>query len=119
MTLISENGLQDCSKLSHALVERLGINKINTSSYYPCSNGGIEGVNHTMAQMLSLGGNEQRDNWDKLLPHVESTYNNSVNASTGLLISVFHTYGLWLPHRRCRGGSPSIWPILSTANVAT
>ncbi|CAN0576245.1 unnamed protein product, partial [Laminaria digitata] len=39
VTLISDNGLQFVSKLSIALYERLGINKINTSSYHPCTNG--------------------------------------------------------------------------------
>ena len=34
--------------------------------------------------MLSMGSNERQDNWDELLPHFESAYNNSVNASTGL-----------------------------------
>ena len=34
--------------------------------------------------MLSIVGNEQQTEWDVLLPHVPSAYNNSVNAATGL-----------------------------------
>ena len=53
MALISDDGMQFTSKLSVALYERLGTSKINTSSYYPCTNGGVERVNHVLAQMLS------------------------------------------------------------------
>ena len=35
VTLISDNGQQFTSKLSNAICERLGINKISTSSYHP------------------------------------------------------------------------------------
>ena len=90
VTFISDNELHFTSKLSNAIYERLSINKINTSSYHPCINGGVERVNHTMAQMLSMGSNERQDNWNELLPHVESSYNNSVNASTGLTPNEVH-----------------------------
>ena len=70
MTLISDNGMKFTSKLSVALYERLSINKINTSSYHPCTNGGTERVNHIVALMISMGCNEQQDNWDVLLSHI-------------------------------------------------
>ena len=37
-----------------------------------------------MTQMFSVGSDEQQDNWDELLPHVEPAYTNSIHASTGL-----------------------------------
>ena len=40
--------------------------------------------------MLSMGCNEQQDNWDALLKHIESAYNNSVNAATGLAPNEVH-----------------------------
>ena len=70
--------------------ERLGINKINASSYHPCTNGGVERVNHTVALMISMGCNEQQDNSDALPSHIEAAYNNSVNASTGLAPNEVH-----------------------------
>ena len=88
--LVSDNGLHFTSKLFYALYKRLGINKINTSSYHPCANGGVERVNHTMALMLAMGCDEQKKNWDTLLAHVEAVYNNSVNASTGLAPNEVH-----------------------------
>ena len=45
--LLSDNGLQLCSKLSHAIYKLLGIRKIATSSYHPNGNDGVERVNHT------------------------------------------------------------------------
>ena len=48
-TIISDNGLQFCSKLSQAVYQLLGVPKLAASSYHPNGNGGIERVNHTMA----------------------------------------------------------------------
>ena len=50
----------------------------------PNGNGGVERVNHTMAQMLAMVVNEQQDDWDLRLPHVEFAYNNSISVATGL-----------------------------------
>jgi len=90
VSLLSDNGLHFTSKLARAVYDRLGINKVNTSAYHPCTNGGVERVNHVLAQMLSMVGNEQQNDWDVLLPHVSSAYNNSVNAATGLAPNEIH-----------------------------
>ena len=68
----------------------LGIRKLTTSTYHAMGNGGTERLNHTMAQMLSMVVNERQDDWDKQLPHVESAYNNSVSAATGLAPNEVH-----------------------------
>ena len=60
VTLLSDNGLQFCSKLSRALYDRLGINKIATNSYHPCTTSGVARVNHTMALMLATVGDEEQ-----------------------------------------------------------
>ena len=39
--MLSDNGLQACSKLSHAVYKLLGVRKIATSSYHPNGNGGV------------------------------------------------------------------------------
>ena len=46
-TILSDNGLQFCSKLSQAVYQLLGVRKLAASSYHPNSNGGVERVNHT------------------------------------------------------------------------
>ena len=58
-TLLSDNGLQFCSTLSQAVYQLLGVRKLATSSYHPKSNGGVQPVNHTMAQMLPMIVNER------------------------------------------------------------
>ena len=81
---------QFCSKLAQAVCQLLGVRKLATSSYHPNCNGGIERVNHTMAQMLAMVVNERQDDWDLHLPHVEFTCNNSVSAATGLAPNEVH-----------------------------
>ena len=53
-------------------------------------NGGTERVNHTLAQMLSCVVNEQQNDWDVHLTHVEFSYNNAVSAATGLAPNEIH-----------------------------
>ena len=69
VTLLSDNGQQFTSKLATIVYDRVGIRKVNTSAYHPCTNGGVERVNHVLAQMLSMVGNEKQTDWDVLLPH--------------------------------------------------
>src|SRR3979490_211141 len=40
--------------------------------------------NQTLEQCLRLYSNYQQDNWSKLLPLAEFTYNNTPNATTGI-----------------------------------
>ena len=35
------------------------MNKMTTSSYHPSTNGGIEYINHAMAQIIAVGASEQ------------------------------------------------------------
>ena len=83
-SILSDNGLQFCSKLSQAVYQLLGARKLAASSYHPNCNGGVERVNYTMAHMLAMVFNERQDEWDLHLPHAEFAYNNSVSAATGL-----------------------------------
>ena len=89
-TLLSDNGLQFCAQLAIAAYRLLGVHKLTTSAYHPSGNGGVERVNHTMAQMLAMVCNKHKNDWDAHLPHVEYAYNNSVNAATGLAPNEVH-----------------------------
>ena len=70
-TLLSDNGPQFCARLATAVYKLLGIHKLTTSAYHPSGNGGVERVNHTMAQMLAMVCNEHQNDWDVHLLHVE------------------------------------------------
>ena len=75
-TILSDNGLQFCSKLSQTAYRLLGVHKLATSSYHPNCNGDVERANHTMAQMLAMVVNERQDDCDLHLLHIEFAYNN-------------------------------------------
>ena len=53
----------------HAVCKLFGARKLATSSYHPNGNGGVERVNHTMAQKLAMVVNEI--DWDEQPPYVE------------------------------------------------
>ena len=89
-TLLSDNSLHFCARLATAVSKLLGIHKLTTSAYHSSGNGGVERVNHTMAQMLALVCNEHQNDWDVHLPHVEYAYNNSVSAATDLASNEVH-----------------------------
>ena len=82
--LLSDSGLQFCAQLAPSVYELLDVHKLTTSAYHPNGNGGVECVNHIMAQMLSMVCNEHQTDWNAYLPHVKYAYNNSVRAATGL-----------------------------------
>ena len=48
-TILSDNRLKFCSKLSQAVCQLLGVRKLVTSSYHPNCNRGVERVNHNFA----------------------------------------------------------------------
>ena len=89
-TLLSDNGLQFYAKLATAVYKLLGVHKLTTSAHYPSSNGGIERVNRTVAQMLAMFCNEYQNDWDTHFPHVEHAYNNFVSAATDLAPDEVH-----------------------------
>ena len=60
-TILSDNGLQFSSKLSQAVYQLLGVPKLATGSSHPNDNGGVEWVNHTIAQMPSMVVKAQQD----------------------------------------------------------
>ena len=63
-TLLSDDVLQFCAQLATAVCKLLGIHKLTTNAYHPSGNGGVERVNHTMAQMLAMVCNEHQNDWD-------------------------------------------------------
>ena len=80
-TILLENGLRFCSKFSQAVYQLLGVHMLATSSDHPNCNGGLEWVNHTMAQMLAMLVNDRQDDCDLPLPHFEFDYNYSIQSA--------------------------------------
>ena len=67
-SILPDNGLQFCSKLSHAVSQLLGVRNIATSFYHPNGKGGAERFNHAMAQTLVMVVYELLNKWDEQLP---------------------------------------------------
>src|SRR6266481_3353273 len=55
-----------------------------TSGYHPKGDGQTERNNQTLEQYLRVYCNYQQDNWAKLLPLAEFTYNHMPSATTGI-----------------------------------
>ena len=116
-SILSDNGLQFSSKLSQTVYKLLGIPKIATSSYHPNGSGGMDRLNHTMAQMLEIVVNEIQNNWDERLPHAEFAYNDSVSAATGLAPNEVHMgFRAFLSRFSNVPGSPitRAWPAITS-----
>ena len=100
--LLSDNGSEFVARLSLAIYKLMRIRKIATTAFHPRSNGGIERVNHSLAQMLSLVVSGQDDDWDEWLPNTVQAYNNSLSAATGLAPNEMHTSTAKDHNRRMR-----------------
>ena len=70
--VLSDNGPQFCAQLATAIYKLFGMHKLTTSAYHPSGNGGVERVNHTMAQMLAMVNNENQNDYDVHSPHAEN-----------------------------------------------
>src|SRR5258708_7490540 len=55
-----------------------------TSGYHPEGDGQTECANQVLEQYLQVYTNYQQDDWVTLLPMAEFTYNNAMNATTGV-----------------------------------
>lgn len=61
-----------------------GMPEVATSASHADGNGGVEYVNHVVAQMLAIIVNDRQDDWDDHVPHAEFAYNNSISAASAL-----------------------------------
>ena len=73
-TILSDDGLQFCPKLSQDVNPLLGVRKLATSSYHQNGNGDVDQVNQTTIQVLAMVANERQDDWDLQLLHVECAH---------------------------------------------
>jgi transposase InsO family protein len=100
-TIISDRGAQFVARFWEQLQDALGTKLIRSSAYHPQTNGQTERVNQILEDMLRACVLQYDKNWDKCLPLVEFSYNNSYQ--TSLKMAPFEAlYG-----RRCR--TPLSW----------
>ncbi|KAL7280509.1 hypothetical protein ACG7TL_005441 [Trametes sanguinea] len=80
----SDWGLEFVSHFFRSLGKALDMRLHFTSGYHPEGDRQTERVNQTLEQYLRIYTNYQQDNWSKLLPLAEFTYNNALNSTTGI-----------------------------------
>jgi hypothetical protein len=99
--IISDRGSQFVARFWEQLHASLGTHLIHNSAYHPQMDGQTERDNQILEDMLRACVMEYPGSWDKNLPWVEFSYNNSYQES--LKMAPFEAlYG-----RQCR--TPLIW----------
>lgn len=83
-----ENVVTDCGKcfmsaFMQEVMKIMGAQHRSTTPYHPQSNGLVERLNHTLADMISMYVNSAHSDWDEILPYVTFAYNTSRQESTG------------------------------------
>ena len=82
--IISDRGTQFVSRFWKRFLEILGIKQCLSSAYHPQSDGQSERANQVLQQYLRCFVSYHQDNWISLLSLAEFSFNNTLNASTGL-----------------------------------
>jgi hypothetical protein len=99
--IVSDRGTQFTSKFWERLHETLDTQLNFSSAYHPQTDGQTKRVNQILKDMLRACALQYGRSWDKSLPYIEFSYNNSYQES--LKMAPFEMlYG-----RRCR--TPLFW----------
>ena len=85
----SNQGSEFMSSFFQTLGKALDMKLHFTSDYRPEGDGQTEHTKQTLEQYLQIYCNYQHSNWSDLLPVMEFTYNNALNATTS--VSPFFT----------------------------
>ena len=82
--LHTDQGINFEGHLFRDVCTLLGVNKTRTTPYRPASDGMVERFNRSLQDMISKLVEEDRSNWDEVLPYVASAYRATPHESTGL-----------------------------------
>ena len=80
--LLSDRGSAFLSTLMFEVYHLMGIKKLNTTAYYPQTDGLVERFNRTLSDMLAKTVAVGGKNWDDCLPYVLFAYRSSPQEST-------------------------------------
>ena len=89
--LFSDRGTNFLSKVVAEVCKIFQIQKVNTSSYHPQTDGLVERFNSTLCESLSVYVSKNQKNWEEFIPLVLFVHRTSVLDTTGY--SPF--YDLW------------------------
>ena len=81
--LLSDRGSAFLFSLMFEVYRLMGIKKLNTTAYYPQTDGLVERFNRKLSDMLAKTVDAGGKNWDDCLPYVHFAYRASPQESTG------------------------------------
>jgi hypothetical protein len=83
LSIHSDQGRNFESEIWKGLCSMLKMHKTRTTPYHPQSDGFIEKFNSTLLSMLRASRQEDKRDWDEMLPFLTMAYRSSVNETTG------------------------------------
>lgn len=99
---VSDRGPQFNNQFIRRLYELLGINPTFSTAFHPETDGQTERINQVIEQYIRLFTNDRQDDWVKLLPMAEFSYNNTPTSTTG-----YSPFYLWYgEHPILQAGEP-------------
>jgi len=81
-SIVSDRGSLFTSDFWKRVTEALGISRNLSTAFHPQTDGQTERANATLEQYLRAYCNYQQDDWERLLPIAEFSYNNTQTGTT-------------------------------------
>ena len=81
--LLSDKGTNFLSKLVAEVCKIFQIQKVNTSSYHPQTDGLVERFNSTLCQSLSMYVAKNQKDWDDFIPLILFAHRTSISEAIG------------------------------------
>ena len=81
--LMSDQGTEFCGKVIAAMCSLLGFEKIQTTPYYPQTNGSAKRVHQTLQRMIGKLDPEKRKKWPTHIGSIITAYNSTRSLVTG------------------------------------
>lgn len=81
--LPSDRGTNFLSKLVAEVCKIFQIQKVNTSSYHPQTDGPVERFNYTLCQSFSMYVPKNQKDWDDFIPSILFAHQTSISEAIG------------------------------------
>ena len=90
--MLTDNGKEFNNELCQELCRLMGIERQNTTPYYPQYNGNVERWHSTMHSLLAKTVASHQRDWPQRLPYITAAHNSSVHEAHGFAPN-FLTFG--------------------------
>ena len=84
MTFQTDNGTTFVGELTKKVMRRSQVAQVHSTTYYPQTNGLVEGQSRTLVSMLRVYCSRYMIYWDRYIPQVMGVYNNTQHSTTGV-----------------------------------